>query len=133
MLSIQNKKHGYKRILICILYVAVSPAQRSPCDLPHTAGLCDEWTARYYYDFASSRCLHFWYGGCHGNSNNFATMEECQQTCQNQRAASAPYSTVWSKVWPGANTSQHSHRHWLQSVGRRPAPRDVQASSPNNR
>ncbi|KAF7704647.1 hypothetical protein HF521_021719 [Silurus meridionalis] len=40
----------------------ISPgrAQRPPCDLPQAVGLCDEWTARYYYDPASSRCVHFW-------------------------------------------------------------------------
>ncbi|XP_060790679.1 papilin isoform X1 [Neoarius graeffei] len=112
--------------------VPPSRNQRAPCDLPHTAGLCDDWTARYYYDPVSSRCAHFWYGGCHGNSNNFATMEECQQTCLSQRPVSTSSSTVWSQIWPGANKSQHSHRRWVQTVGRRPAPRDVQASSPNN-
>ncbi|KAM9466151.1 papilin isoform 1-T1 [Clarias gariepinus] len=107
-------------------------AQRAPCDLPHTAGLCDEWTARYYYDPASSRCEHFWYGGCHGNANNFATLEECQQTCQNNRPVSTSYSTAWSQIRPGANTSQHSQRRWVQSGGRRPATRDVQGNSPSD-
>ncbi|XP_052436557.1 papilin isoform X3 [Carassius gibelio] len=51
------------------------------CDLPHTVGPCDNWTPRYYYDRSSSRCIHFWYGGCHGNSNNFASEEECQRMC----------------------------------------------------
>ncbi|TSM77392.1 Papilin [Bagarius yarrelli] len=106
-------------------------AQHASCNLPHTAGSCDEWTARYYYDSASSRCVHFWYGGCHGNSNNFATMEECQQTCQSQKADSTSYSTAWSNTWSGANTSHHSNRRWIYLSGRRPPPRDVQASSPN--
>uniref|UniRef100_A0A4W4EYY0 Papilin a, proteoglycan-like sulfated glycoprotein n=1 Tax=Electrophorus electricus TaxID=8005 RepID=A0A4W4EYY0_ELEEL len=57
-------------------------ARLAPCELPHTSGPCDRWTARYYYDPASSRCVHFWYGGCHGNSNNFATLDKCQHTCQ---------------------------------------------------
>uniref|UniRef100_A0A8C1NFW3 Papilin a, proteoglycan-like sulfated glycoprotein n=1 Tax=Cyprinus carpio TaxID=7962 RepID=A0A8C1NFW3_CYPCA len=51
------------------------------CDLPHTVGSCDDWTSRYYYDRSASRCMHFWYGGCHGNSNNFASEEECQRMC----------------------------------------------------
>ncbi|XP_055028825.2 papilin [Misgurnus anguillicaudatus] len=56
--------------------------QSSPsCDLPHTVGPCDQWTSRYYYDRSASRCVHFWYGGCDGNSNNFISEEDCQGTC----------------------------------------------------
>uniref|UniRef100_A0A8C1NIG2 Papilin a, proteoglycan-like sulfated glycoprotein n=1 Tax=Cyprinus carpio TaxID=7962 RepID=A0A8C1NIG2_CYPCA len=51
------------------------------CDLPHTVGSCDDWTSRYYYDRSASRCMHFWYGGCHGNSNNFASEEEFSPNC----------------------------------------------------
>ncbi|KAA0711513.1 Papilin Precursor [Triplophysa tibetana] len=54
------------------------------CDQAVTIGPCDQWTSRYYYDQSDSRCLHFWYGGCHGNSNNFFSEEECQQTCLSQ-------------------------------------------------
>lgn len=59
-----------------------SNTQRSlSCDLPNTVGPCDQWTSRFYFDRSASRCLHFWYGGCHGNSNNFASEEECQKMC----------------------------------------------------
>lgn len=36
---------------------------------------------RWYFDFASQMCLEFIYGGCGGNSNNFATKELCEQQC----------------------------------------------------
>ncbi|KAG9336785.1 hypothetical protein JZ751_003133 [Albula glossodonta] len=57
---------------------AVQPA----CSQAHTAGPCSDWTARFYYDPAKGDCVHFWYGGCYGNSNNFATKEECLQECR---------------------------------------------------
>uniref|UniRef100_A0A8C4F045 Papilin a, proteoglycan-like sulfated glycoprotein n=1 Tax=Dicentrarchus labrax TaxID=13489 RepID=A0A8C4F045_DICLA len=55
---------------------------RSICSLPRAAGSCSSWTPRYHYDVITSRCVHFWYGGCHGNSNNFMNRAECQRACQ---------------------------------------------------
>ncbi|XP_036398317.1 papilin-like isoform X2 [Megalops cyprinoides] len=55
--------------------------QRPACSQPHTPGPCSDWTARYYYDPATRDCVHFWYGGCQGNQNNFLTKEECQRDC----------------------------------------------------
>ncbi|KAL7872951.1 hypothetical protein AOLI_G00120220 [Acnodon oligacanthus] len=107
--------------------------QRVSCVLPHTAGLCDQWTARYYYDATSSRCVHFWFGGCHGNSNNFATLEECQRTCQ----GSVPVSTAYNaeansgQIRLGTSAAQHARRARIQLRGRRPAPRAVQLNSPS--
>ncbi|XP_068194824.1 papilin isoform X2 [Antennarius striatus] len=56
--------------------------ERSFCSLPRAAGSCDTWRSRYHYDVLTSRCKQFWYGSCHGNSNNFMTLEECQRACQ---------------------------------------------------
>uniref|UniRef100_A0A8C2H5T3 Papilin n=1 Tax=Cyprinus carpio TaxID=7962 RepID=A0A8C2H5T3_CYPCA len=69
------------RIAYCHLPLGSSAQHSRSCDLPHTVGSCDDWTSRYYYDRSASRCMHFWYGGCHGNSNNFASEEECQRMC----------------------------------------------------
>nr|XP_046223514.1 papilin-like isoform X1 [Oncorhynchus gorbuscha] len=54
---------------------------RTTCSLPKAAGSCSGWTGRYFYDVTASSCSHFWYGGCHGNNNNFLTIAECQRTC----------------------------------------------------
>uniref|UniRef100_A0A3Q0RZH8 Papilin, proteoglycan like sulfated glycoprotein n=1 Tax=Amphilophus citrinellus TaxID=61819 RepID=A0A3Q0RZH8_AMPCI len=53
-----------------------------PNHLPRAAGSCSSWVARYHFDIITSKCVHFWYGGCHGNSNNFMTQAECQRACQ---------------------------------------------------
>lgn len=55
--------------------------ERSICSLPRAAGSCSSWVSRYHFDVISSKCVHFWYGGCHGNSNNFMTLAECKRTC----------------------------------------------------
>lgn len=36
---------------------------------------------RYGFDSTTGTCIEFVYGGCLGNTNNFQTLEECQQTC----------------------------------------------------
>uniref|UniRef100_A0A8C9WC28 Papilin n=1 Tax=Scleropages formosus TaxID=113540 RepID=A0A8C9WC28_SCLFO len=51
------------------------------CFLPHTAGPCSEWMSRYYYSQSAGKCVHFWYGGCHGNRNNFLSKEDCEKEC----------------------------------------------------
>ncbi|XP_062253079.1 papilin [Platichthys flesus] len=56
--------------------------ERSICSLPRAAGSCSSWTPRYHFDVITSKCAHFWYGSCHGNSNNFMTRAECNRACQ---------------------------------------------------
>ncbi|XP_019133365.2 papilin [Larimichthys crocea] len=56
--------------------------EHSICSLPRGAGSCSSWTPRYHYDVITSKCVHFWYGGCHGNNNNFMTRADCQRACQ---------------------------------------------------
>lgn len=58
------------------------PVERSICSLPRAAGSCSTWVSRYHYDIVASKCVHFWFGSCHGNSNNFVSLEECQRACQ---------------------------------------------------
>uniref|UniRef100_A0A3B4XQI0 Papilin a, proteoglycan-like sulfated glycoprotein n=1 Tax=Seriola lalandi dorsalis TaxID=1841481 RepID=A0A3B4XQI0_SERLL len=65
----------------CVEFVAPTPT-RSICSLPRAAGSCSTWVSRYHYDVITSRCVHFWYGGCHGNTNNFLTRAECQRACR---------------------------------------------------
>nr|XP_043904056.1 papilin [Solea senegalensis] len=56
--------------------------ERSICSLPRAAGSCSQWISRYHYNVITSKCVHFWYGSCHGNSNNFMTRAECQRACE---------------------------------------------------
>ncbi|KAI3367433.1 hypothetical protein L3Q82_026293 [Scortum barcoo] len=55
--------------------------EHSICSLPRAAGSCSSWVPRYHYDIITSKCVHFWYGSCHGNNNNFMTRAECQRAC----------------------------------------------------
>ncbi|XP_032200907.1 papilin isoform X2 [Mustela erminea] len=52
------------------------------CLLPSAHGSCVDWAARWYFVPSVGRCNRFWYGGCHGNGNNFASEEECMSRCR---------------------------------------------------
>nr|DBA14302.1 TPA: hypothetical protein GDO54_005295 [Pyxicephalus adspersus] len=52
------------------------------CLLPSALGPCSDWTTRWYFVPDVGQCNRFWYGGCHGNQNNFATEEECKNACK---------------------------------------------------
>ncbi|PZC74553.1 hypothetical protein B5X24_HaOG207687 [Helicoverpa armigera] len=55
--------------------------KQASCSLPTDPGSCHNFTAMWYYDLAYGGCSRFWYGGCEGNGNRFATKEECEDVC----------------------------------------------------
>ncbi|XP_077346914.1 BPTI/Kunitz domain-containing protein-like [Lithobates pipiens] len=56
------------------------PAVR--CSATPTAGPCEAYMVRYYYNQSTKTCKEFIYGGCLGNGNNFLNKEECERTCR---------------------------------------------------
>lgn len=58
-----------------------APSSDNVCLLPRDEGPCDTWKVRYYYDTVMGKCTEFWFGSCHGNGNNFMTLEACQRQC----------------------------------------------------
>ncbi|XP_064014232.1 tissue factor pathway inhibitor isoform X2 [Pogoniulus pusillus] len=53
----------------------------SVCAMKADEGPCKAIHMRYYFNIHSRECEIFEYGGCHGNENNFLTLEECQKKC----------------------------------------------------
>jgi hypothetical protein len=51
------------------------------CNLPPETGECDAAITRYFHDPATRTCRAFTYGGCGGNDNNFASIDECTAAC----------------------------------------------------
>jgi hypothetical protein len=39
-------------------------------------------TKIWLYDYKVKKCGKFIYGGCGGNENNFATLEDCHKRCR---------------------------------------------------
>jgi len=46
-------------------------------------GDCKQSVRRYWYNAVTRACELFDYTGCQGNDNNFETLLECQNTCEN--------------------------------------------------
>lgn len=53
------------------------------CNLPQDQGtVCQPgYKLVWFYDTTEGRCSQFWFGGCGGNENNFASKEQCEQIC----------------------------------------------------
>ncbi|XP_009466286.1 PREDICTED: tissue factor pathway inhibitor isoform X2 [Nipponia nippon] len=66
-----------------VLGAALPPLKlgHSVCAMKADEGPCKAIHMRYYFNIQSRECEIFEYGGCHGNENNFLTLEECQQNC----------------------------------------------------
>ncbi|XP_051579133.1 papilin isoform X1 [Myxocyprinus asiaticus] len=108
-----------------------SNTQRSlSCDLPFTVGPCDQWTSRYYFDRSASRCMHFWHGGCHGNSNNFASEEECQRMCLSSELSQQRDQAHALSLHHGGRHSPRRVHLSSRATAYRPAPSAVQNSRP---
>ncbi|KAK8727075.1 hypothetical protein OTU49_009926, partial [Cherax quadricarinatus] len=60
------------------------------CSQPLARGMCRASFKRYFYNATADQCQEFIFGGCLGNDNNFNTMEECQEECQNPDICSQP-------------------------------------------
>ncbi|XP_074765729.1 papilin isoform X1 [Athene noctua] len=104
------------------------------CLLPSAHGPCTNWTTRWYFVTVVGKCNRFWYGGCHGNKNSFASEEECMRVCRNSVGVSPlehqPYSST------GALQHQHtgSHSRTGDSRGQQqPPPRESASHSQEGR
>ncbi|CAI5451245.1 unnamed protein product [Caenorhabditis angaria] len=57
------------------------PDFKQICSNDVDAGECNGVFERFAFDSETEDCRAFTYGGCGGNGNNFATMQECRQRC----------------------------------------------------
>ncbi|XP_017001607.2 papilin isoform X1 [Drosophila takahashii] len=58
-----------------------APPAVAQCSQPADPGQCGEWVLNWNYNETKGACQSFYYGGCGGNDNRFATEEECSATC----------------------------------------------------
>lgn len=68
---------------VCIWNVVLLVA----CLAEPDAGPCSGRYPRYYYNPATYRCERFVYGGCSGNSNNYLTLQQCEEKCNSDRGS----------------------------------------------
>uniref|UniRef100_A0A8C6TPP9 BPTI/Kunitz inhibitor domain-containing protein n=1 Tax=Neogobius melanostomus TaxID=47308 RepID=A0A8C6TPP9_9GOBI len=55
------------------------------CSLPQDPGSCADYSMMWFFDAAQNECSRFWFGGCGGNVNRFATKQECEARCVGAR------------------------------------------------
>ncbi|NWS76488.1 PPN protein, partial [Crotophaga sulcirostris] len=79
------------------------------CLLPSAHGPCTNWTTRWYFVTVVGKCNRFWYGGCHGNKNSFASEQECMRTCHSPGRVSPPEHQ--SSSGTGALQRHHAASH----------------------
>lgn len=63
------------------------PVKNKHCLLEPEPGQCRIEKSHWYYDLSTDSCKEFKYSGCGGNKNNFRTLDECMQSCQDNRAS----------------------------------------------
>ncbi|XP_037577243.1 kunitz-type serine protease inhibitor 6-like [Dermacentor silvarum] len=51
------------------------------CLLPPDRGMCSGYDHRFFYEAGLRTCQGFVYGGCGGNANNFASLDQCYEAC----------------------------------------------------
>ncbi|NXD22650.1 PPN protein, partial [Spelaeornis formosus] len=98
------------------------------CLLPSAHGPCANWTTRWYFVGVVGKCNRFWYGGCHGNKNSFASEEECMRVCH----SSVGDSHLELQPSPGTGPLQHqqtgSNSHTGHAQGQQQSPTRETAS-----
>jgi hypothetical protein len=50
--------------------------------LPYATGPCLAYDPSYWFDASTGVCMPFIYGGCEGNDNRFATVDDCYEACR---------------------------------------------------
>ncbi|KAG6445177.1 trypsin inhibitor [Manduca sexta] len=76
-----NKLVFFLTLFLLQVYCDAREGANVMCLQELKTGMCFGYFPRYGYDPSIKQCKKFVYGGCHGNQNNFATLEECEKTC----------------------------------------------------
>ncbi|NWY95072.1 PPN protein, partial [Loxia curvirostra] len=99
------------------------------CLLPSAHGPCTNWTTRWYFVGVVGKCNRFWYGGCLGNKNSFASEEECMRVChssvggQQQSPTRETASHSQEGRTYGASLPKQDSHSWRRDVLPEPVPR----------
>ncbi|XP_023595665.1 tissue factor pathway inhibitor isoform X2 [Trichechus manatus latirostris] len=80
--SLEECKEKCTRDYQKIMKTALQKGKPEFCFLEEDAGICRGYITRYFYNNQSKQCERFKYGGCLGNLNNFESLEECKNTCE---------------------------------------------------
>uniref|UniRef100_A0A7N5ZUY5 Amyloid beta (A4) precursor-like protein 2 n=1 Tax=Anabas testudineus TaxID=64144 RepID=A0A7N5ZUY5_ANATE len=66
---------------------------KAVCTLEAETGPCRASMSRWHFDMSQRKCVHFTYGGCAGNRNNFDSEEYCMAVCKRLTMPPTPQPT----------------------------------------
>ena len=69
-------------LAVVVVGLALSSCGDRRCSLEPSPGLCSASITGYYFDAKKGACAEFTWGGCTVGVRPFATLAECQQTCE---------------------------------------------------
>ncbi|XP_043947574.2 papilin-like [Drosophila biarmipes] len=87
--SARCEQGAVKKKLEPLLERKPTSSDTSKCFLASEPGHCFEDKIRWYYNSQLGLCDEFVYTGCGGNSNNYASEEECQNECRDAQTTCA--------------------------------------------
>ncbi|XP_029030753.1 amyloid beta (A4) precursor protein a isoform X1 [Betta splendens] len=90
---------------------SVEEVVRDVCWADAETGPCRAMLPRWYFDRQEGRCVHFIYGGCGGNRNNFESEEYCLSVCSSVLPTATPNSpdAVDHYLETPADENEHAH------------------------
>ncbi|CAL8249499.1 unnamed protein product [Boreogadus saida] len=59
--------------------------RKATCSPGQDPGPCQDYVMSWAFAARRRECTPFWYGGCGGNSNRFATRDDCEELCLTRR------------------------------------------------
>ena len=81
------------------------------CEKEMDPGVCDKNLTRFFYDSKKGRCISFSYGGCGGNSNNFKSMNLCNDACLRE-------NTCLQQKYSGRCTAEFTRYYYDSDEGK---------------
>ncbi len=88
--------------------VCVSTNLNEVCMDSLKIGNCSTYKERYYFDAIDATCKKFYYTGCNGNRNNFASLKECLTTCSVKNMPAIPRKSIVYSSKPQTKPSPQS-------------------------
>ena len=64
------------------LYLIIPVGREQQCLMKPDSRPCGWPVIRYFYNVKTGSCVAFYFGGCHGNANNFASRGDCEERCK---------------------------------------------------
>ncbi|XP_075420196.1 amyloid beta precursor like protein 2 isoform X1 [Tenrec ecaudatus] len=87
---------------------------KAVCSQEAMTGPCRAVMPRWYFDLSKGKCVHFIYGGCGGNRNNFESEDYCMAVCK-MMIPPTPLPTNDVDVYFETSTDDNEHARFQKA------------------